>query len=114
MGDGGQASPIPAKILGLPCAMCVIKTSLPSNDNLNEIERELENGFRHYLTIQMPAVLTIQASINIPNPRLSNMLATGQKEIKTFREADLFPKPIEAREIYIGLKQPKKTKSAIR
>ncbi len=108
----GQTGPMLAKILGLPCATGVIKTSLPTNDNLIEIERELENGFRDCLTIQMPAVLTIQAGINTPRyPRLSKMLAASQKEIKIFKEADLFPEPIETNEIYIGLEQPEKTRS---
>ncbi len=111
----GQTGPMLAKILGLPCATAVIKTSLPSNDsiiNLIEVERELENGFKDCLTIRMPAVLTIQTGINTPRyPRLSKMLAAGQKEIKTFKEAALFPEPIQAREIYIGLEQPEKTRS---
>ena len=108
----GQTGPMLAKIMGLPCATAIIKTSLPTNDNLIEIERELENGFRDCLTIRMPAVLTIQAGINTPRyPRLSNILAAGLKEIKTLKEADLFPEPIEAREIYTGLVQPEKTRS---
>jgi electron transfer flavoprotein alpha/beta subunit len=39
------------------------------------------------------------------------MLAAGQKEIKTLHEADLFPEPISAREICIGIEEPKKTRS---
>ena len=108
----GQTGPMLAKILGLPCATAVIKTSPPTNDNLIEVERELENGFRDCLTIRLPAVLTIQAGINTPRyPRLSKMLAAGQKEIETLKETDLFPEPIEAREICIGLEYPEKTRS---
>ncbi len=111
----GQTGPMLAKIMGLPCATSVIKTSLPANDNvinLIEVERELENGFRDCLSIRLPALLTIQAGINTPRyPRLSNMLAAGQKEIKTLEEADLFPKPIEAREFCTGMEEPKKTRS---
>ncbi len=108
----GQTGPMLAKIMGLPCATAVIKTNLPTNDNLIEVERELENGFRDCLKIRMPAVLTIQAGINTPRyPRLSKMLAAGQKEIKTFKETDIFPEPIEEREIYIGLALPEKTRS---
>ena len=108
----GQTGPMLATILGLPCATAVIKTSLPTSDNLIEIERELENGFRDCLEIQLPAVLTIQAGINTPRyPCLSKMLAVSQKKIASLTEADLFPEPIEAREIYIGLEQPEKTRS---
>ena len=108
----GQTGPMLAKILGLPCATAVIKTSPPTNDNLIEVERELENGFRDCLTIRLPAVLTIQAGINTPRyPHLSKMLAAGQKEIETLKEADLFPEPIKTREICIGLEYPEKTRS---
>ncbi|MCD6534438.1 MAG: electron transfer flavoprotein subunit beta/FixA family protein [Deltaproteobacteria bacterium] len=111
----GQTGPMLAKIMEIPCATAVIKTSLPVNDhviNLIEVERELENGFRDCLSIRLPALLTIQAGINTPKyPRLSNMLAAGQKEITTFEEVDLFPEPIKAREICIGIEEPKKTRS---
>ncbi|MEA1923442.1 MAG: electron transfer flavoprotein subunit beta/FixA family protein [Pseudomonadota bacterium] len=111
----GQTGPMLAKIVGLPCATAVIKTSLPANNNvinLIEVERELENGFRDCLIIRLPALLTIQAGINTPRyPRLSNMLAAGQKEIKTLKEADLFPEPIKAREVFLGMEDPKKTRS---
>ena len=111
----GQTGPMLAKIMELPCATGVIKTSLPTCDNKIEqieVERELENGFRDCLTIQLPALLTIQAGINTPRyPRLSNMLAAGQKEIKTLQETDLFPEPIPPREICIDTEYPKKTRS---
>ena len=108
----GQTGPMLAKIMELPCVTGVIKTSPPSNNNLIEVERELENGFQDCLTIQLPALLTIQAGINTPRyPRLSNMLAAGQKEIKTLKEANLFPEQIKAREICIGLERPEKTRS---
>ncbi len=108
----GQTGPMLAKILGLPCATSVIKTSVPSSDMTIEVERELDNGLRDCLTITMPAVLTIQAGINTPRyPKLSSMLAAGQKKIETFKELDLFPEPIQEREISIGTEYPKKTRS---
>lgn len=114
----GQTGPMLAKIMGLPCATRVIKTSLPAHDNsINqiEVERELESGFRDHLTIQLPALLTMQTGINIPRyPRLSNMLAAGQKEITTLKEIELFPEPLRAREICLGLENPQKTRSGRR
>ncbi len=108
----GQTGPMLAKILGLPCATGVIKTNLPTHDNMIEVERELENGFRDRLAIRLPALLTIQAGINTPRyPRLSNMLVAGQKEITILAEADLFHEPIEARDICIGLENPQKSRS---
>lgn len=108
----GQTGPMLAKIMGFPCATGVIKASLPSSNNEIEVERELENGFRDYLAIRLPAVLTIQAGINTPRyPCLSNMLAAGQKEITILQQSDLFPEPIQTKEICIGLESPKKTRS---
>ncbi|MEA2109843.1 MAG: electron transfer flavoprotein subunit beta/FixA family protein [Pseudomonadota bacterium] len=108
----GQIGPMLAEIMGFPCATGVIKASLPSGNNEIEVERELENGFRDCLAIRFPAVLTIQAGINTPRyPRLSNMLAAGQKEITNLIEADFFPELIPTRDIYRGLESPKKTRS---
>ena len=108
----GQTGPMLAKIMGLPCATGVVKTSLPSSANMIEVERELENGFRDCLAIRLPAVLTIQAGINTPRyPRLSNMLAAGQKQITILKEVELFPEPIQAKEICTGLEFPQKTRS---
>jgi hypothetical protein len=39
------------------------------------------------------------------------MLAASQKEITILLEADLFPEPIQAKEIYTGLEFPQKTRS---
>ncbi len=108
----GQTGSMLAKILELPCATGVIKTNVPSSDMTIEVERELDNGLRECLAITMPAVLTIQAGINTPRyPRLSSMLAAGHKQIETFKEADLFPEPIQGREIWIGTEFPEKTRA---
>lgn len=108
----GQTGPMLARIMGLPCATGVIKTSLPSSAGMIEVERELESGFRDCLAIRLPAVLTIQAGINTPRyPRLSNMLAAGQKEITILQQSDILPEPIQAKEICIGLESPKKTRT---
>lgn len=108
----GQTGPMLAKIMGLPWATGIIKTTLPSNNNVIEVERELENGFRDCLEIRLPALLTIQIGINTPRyPRLSKILAADRKEIITLQETELFPEPIEAREICTDTEYPKKTRS---
>ncbi|WP_457551577.1 electron transfer flavoprotein subunit beta/FixA family protein [Desulfobacula sp.] len=108
----GQTGPMLAGILGLPCATGVIKTSRVFKDNVMEIEREMENGFRDKFSIRLPAVLTIQAGINTPRyPRLSNMLAANQKQIICMAQADLFPEQVQAGEICIGLEDPEKMRA---
>ena len=100
----GQTGPLLAGLMGYPCATGVVKTRLPSDNTIIEVEREMEEGFRHCLSILLPAVLTIQAGINIPRyPCLSNMLAAKQKQIIRLRPADLFPEPVQARESYVGV-----------
>ncbi|MBT3176743.1 MAG: hypothetical protein HOG03_13250 [Desulfobacula sp.] len=108
----GQTGPMLAQILGMPCATGVIKTTLPTTDNIMQVEREMENGFRDCIAIRLPAVLTIQAGINNPRyPCLSNMLSANQKQIITFAQADLFPTPVRARESFAGMQDPEKTRS---
>ena len=108
----GQTGPMLAQIMGFPCATGVVKTSLHLNDNSIEVEREMENGFRDCLLIRLPAVLTIQAGINIPRyPCLSNMLAANRKQIITLAAADLFSEVIQERESCVGMEDPEKTRA---
>ena len=108
----GQTGPMLANIMGFPCATGVVKTRLSAGDNLIEVEREMENGFRDCLVIRLPAVLTIQAGINTPRyPSLSNMLKATQKKITSLTETDLFPEPIRARQFCVGMEYPEKTRS---
>ncbi|MCK5916034.1 MAG: electron transfer flavoprotein subunit beta/FixA family protein [Deltaproteobacteria bacterium] len=105
-----QTGPMLARIMGMPCATGVVKTNLNLENRTIEVERELENGFRDLLEIDLPALLTIQAGINtLRYPRLSNMLAASQKEIITINEDELVPIP--GREVYLGLENPEKTRS---
>jgi len=108
----GQTGPMLARILEIPCATGVVKTNLNLKDNLIEVERERENGWRDIIAIDLPALLTIQAGINTPRyPRLSNMLAAGQKDIITIAETEIEPTP--TRETYIGLENPEKTRAGL-
>ncbi len=105
-----QTGPMLARIMNIPCATGVVKTDLSPNNEIIEVERELENGFRNDITISLPALLTIQAGINTPRyPRLSNMLSACQKEITAIKEDEL--DAISAREVCVGLENPEKTRS---
>ncbi len=105
-----QTGPMLARILEIPCATGVVKTRLNLKDNMVEVEREQENGWRDILVIDLPALLTIQAGINTPRyPRLSNMLAASRKEIINIAETEIEATPI--RETYIGLENPEKTRA---
>lgn len=111
----GQTGPMLAELLDFPCITGVVKTRLPNRHHSMEVEQEMENGFCNYLKINLPAVLTVQAGINTPRyPTLSNMLAAEKKEIITIKEANLFAQKNEvpeAREIFVSMEEPEKTRT---
>ena len=108
-----QTGPMLARILEIPCATGVVKTRLKLEENCVEVERELENGRCDLLEIDLPALLTIQAGINTPRyPRLSNMLAAGQKEITKIPAGTLTQIPEQ--EKCIGWEEPEKTRAGRR
>lgn len=108
----GQTGPMLAGILGLPCATGVMKTILFSGDNAIKVEREMENGYRDCLVINLPSVLTIQAGINTPRyPCLSNMLTANQKQIQCLAAADLSPGETRTREVCLGMEEPGKKRA---
>ncbi len=105
-----------AEILGMPCATGVIKINFSnvdffSIDNYLSIEREMENGFIDRLKIRLPAVLTVQAGINIPRyPCLSNLLAAEQKKIITIYQSEFLSQETGGKEFYLAMEQPEKTR----
>ncbi len=108
-----QTGPMLARILEIPCATGVVNTCLNLEKNFIEVERELENGLRDLLEIDLPALLTIQAGINTPRyPRLSNMLAASRKEIINIPAETLTP--ISEHEVCIGWEEPEKTRAGRR
>ncbi len=79
-----QTGPMLAEILGLPCAVGVVKINDFRGSSAVEVEREMEGGLRDCLEMDLPALLTIQAGINKPRyPTLSNMLKARKKKIQT-------------------------------
>ncbi len=78
----GQTGQMIAGILNLPCASAVVAIEMNPARGAVVIEREVEGGVRERLEIDLPAVLTIQAGINIPRyPTLSNILKAHEKEV---------------------------------
>ncbi len=103
-----QTGPMLARLMNLPCVTGVVKTEIKPKDKIIEVERELENGRRYLLEIDLPALITIQAGINsLRYPKLSTMLAAAKKEIITIRADEL--ETTAAREIYLGQTEPQKT-----
>ncbi len=110
----GQTGPMLAELLNFPCATGVTKIRFPVKNNFIQVERELENGFIECLEIKLPALLTIQAGINIPRyPSLSNLLAAEQKTIMTRKETDIFPHRGGVKEFYVSIETPEKTRDGL-
>ncbi len=58
----GQTGVVLGELLGLPHATIVMQVE--SGDTEVRVKRELENGWFQYVTMPLPAVLTIQSGIN--------------------------------------------------
>ena len=83
-----QTGVITAELLGLPHATIVMDVEL--KDGIMRVKRELENGFFQWVSMPLPAVLTIQSGINtLRYATLKGIMASKKKEIKKLDSAAL-------------------------
>ena len=83
--------PMLAQRLSLPWATSVIYTSIQSDHQKIQVDRELEGGLKTIFEIKLPALLTIQSGINEPRyPSLSNLLRANTSRINVI-SADALP-----------------------
>jgi electron transfer flavoprotein beta subunit len=106
-----QTGVITAELLGLPHATIVMDVEL--KDGIMRVKRELENGFFQWVSMPLPAVLTIQSGINtLRYATLKGIMASKKKEIKKLDSAALgidkaaLASRMEFRRVYV----PQKTK----
>ncbi len=105
----GQTGPMVAHLLDLHCATAVVKARFQGNTLV--AERELDGGYMEKLEITLPALVSIQAGGYTPRyPTLSNMLKANGKPIVTHEEENFLIGV--SREIFLGFKNPKKTRAA--
>jgi electron transfer flavoprotein beta subunit len=100
-----QTGVILAERLGLPHATIVIEVQ--AGDGTLRVKRELEGGWFQWVTMPMPALLTIQSGINqLRYATLKGIMAAKRKEIRTV------PAPAGAgpRQEIVGLYVPEKSK----
>jgi len=94
---GGQTGYVIADLLRLPIVSRVTKTDILPGRNELAIEKKLERGYRERLELALPAVITVEESLNEPRyPSLPNMLRGLCKEIKRIKRKDLNFSPEEA------------------
>jgi electron transfer flavoprotein beta subunit len=93
---GGQTGYVMAELLSLPMVSRVTKIDIFSERNRLAIEKKLERGYRERVEVPLPALLTLEESLNVPRyASLPNMLYAQEKEIKTMNREDLGFSPEE-------------------
>lgn len=84
----GQTGVILAELLGFAHASIVMEVE-PQNSAVR-VKRELEDGFFQYITLPLPAVLTIQSGIRrLRYATLMGIKKAKTKELKTVRPGEL-------------------------
>jgi len=80
---------------------------MPKGERRVKVKRELEGGWFQWVTMPLPAVLTIQSGINqLRYATLKGIMAAKKKEIRTMAA----PSGSAARQRIVGLYVPEKTK----
>tara|TARA_B100000315_G_scaffold230633_1_gene241244 strand:+ start:13394 stop:14158 length:765 start_codon:yes stop_codon:yes gene_type:complete len=83
----GQTGVILGELLGMSTATLVMATEL--KDDSIRVKRELEAGWFQWVTLKLPALLSIQSGLNKPRyPSLKGIMASKKKEIKQVQKDD--------------------------
>ncbi len=84
----GQTGVILGEFLEMATATLVMATEL--QDGSIKVKRELESGWSQWITLPLPASITIQSGLNQPRyPSLRGIMGAKKKEIKVLSKADL-------------------------
>jgi electron transfer flavoprotein beta subunit len=91
-----QVGGLVAEMLGYECATGVIFQEVSGDLSEVSLEREIEGGRRHCLTIRLPALLAVQSGINTPRyPALTHVLRARSAELECIKayEFPALPSP---------------------
>jgi len=101
----GQTGVILAEKLGLPHATIIM--DVQATPPTLRVKRELEGGWFQWVTMPLPAVLTIQSGINqLRYATLKGIMAAKKKEIKAVTPAAAAEPKLKISALYV----PEKTK----
>jgi electron transfer flavoprotein beta subunit len=79
----GVVGPMIAEILGVCCAVSVLKTDPDASQKTLRVTCELEGCRRGEILLAMPAVITIQSGANKPRyPSVGNVLRSRSQEVR--------------------------------
>ena len=80
----GQTGVVLAERLGLPHATIIMEVDVAADGGSLRVKRELEGGWFQWLSLPLPALLTIQSGINqLRYATLRGIMAAKRKEIRT-------------------------------
>ena len=81
----GQTGVLIGEMLGTSTATLVIETDI--QENKIRVKRELESGWFQWVTLPLPASISIQSGLNNPRyPSLKGIMGAKRKEIKVILE----------------------------
>ena len=81
----GQTGVLIGEILGISTATLVIETDI--QENKIKVKRELESGWFQWVTLPLPASISIQSGLNNPRyPSLKGIMGAKRKEIKVIHK----------------------------
>jgi len=84
----GQTGVLIGELLGLSTATLAMETDVQGNTI--RVKRELESGWFQWVTLPLPASISIQSGLNTPRyPSLKGIMGAKKKEIKTVNATDV-------------------------
>jgi electron transfer flavoprotein beta subunit len=87
----GQTGVILGEMMGMATASLAMGTEV--GDGKIKVKRELEAGWFQWVSLSLPACLTIQSGLNIPRyPSLKGIMGAKKKEIKVLKPSFSEPK----------------------
>lgn len=93
---GGQSGYVIADLLNLTIVTRITKIDILPGKNSLMAEKRLERGYRERIELSLPAILTLEESLNEPRyPSLTNMLYALEEDIKKIDRQDLNLSPEE-------------------
>ena len=103
-----QFGPVLAERLGMPHSTIIMEVQV--TDRTLRAKRELEGGWFQYVSMPLPALLTIQSGINqLRYATLKGIMAAKKKEIRVVAPAT----PVTPRQRIVSLAVPQKAKQTV-
>jgi electron transfer flavoprotein beta subunit len=104
----GQFGPVLAERLGMPHSTIIMEVLVA--DGTLRAKRELEGGWFQYVTMSLPALLTIQSGINqLRYATLKGIMAAKKKEVRVVAPTA----PVASRTTVVALAVPQKAKHTV-